>query len=784
MARVFCCQQHNHTHADADDTDAEAPANADAALVEDLGLSPSPRRKLAQGGTGELSGSAVLVANLKKEKKTDDAVPTDMVADAEGEEVEHALLGPSHTEEVPPEVSIDADFENLVCLERVYDYYDPTRKTYSVQTMSEDLIQQRNVGLESLTCMSSGSDSHGTSSSSSSSNCSSPRGGTPKPRSPRESTRAATNIEVNTRWGVVVGKCLHSRVLPVTTMAYKSIGKRRWEHNKALKSSLWRRMTGRASRIVDQARFLAKRIGQEPVDRYDFEWNEGQGLLCYLFSEEYLDTLMLLAKASRKLLSVQPALVEAPAPCKVFGDIHGQLRDLLLLFRAFSFPGDRGSPCFVFNGDFVDRGDHQLEVIGLLLALKVLMPEKVWLVRGNHEDRDMNEKYGFRDQCLRHLGREMGLKTYKLMQETFDQLPVACLIAGRVLVVHGGIGDGRWDLNQARSIQRPLASKDLADPRNKWIYNILWSDPIGDTASDNQGVFGVHESPRTGSAVLFGWNVTKTFCARNGISLIVRSHQSTEGGTGFDVMHENLLIRVFSARDYEGHGNDGAILLISPPADDNPDGPLLVRPQVLRSVTKAREEMHRKAMSALNKRSVLRARSTCSDGGDETEATAARFSTVGAGTSASSGAEGVKSQPPPRGPRRSWRGVAKAEPVRQADHKAEPPDNTSSSPRGAAAAATAPVAAPATSATAASIGAAGGSSTPRGSAHTSPSATPKVPSTSPSPSKVPYGATKLSSGSGTNNEMQPMVASKAPGRKPLGTASVPPLHLEQAGVTR
>lgn len=27
------------------------------------------------------------------------------------------------------------------------------------------------------------------------------------------------------------------------------------------------------------------------------------------------------------------------APCKVFGDLHGQLRDLLLLFAEFGFPG-------------------------------------------------------------------------------------------------------------------------------------------------------------------------------------------------------------------------------------------------------------------------------------------------------------------------------------------------------------------------------------------------------------------------------------------------------------
>merc|ERR1711879_771384 len=38
---------------------------------------------------------------------------------------------------------------------------------------------------------------------------------------------------------------------------------------------------------------------------------------------------------------------------------------------------------------------------------------------------------------------------------------------------------------------------------------------------------------------------------------------SKQDSYGFDVMHDHQLIRVFSARDYEGHGNDGAILYLS-----------------------------------------------------------------------------------------------------------------------------------------------------------------------------------------------------------------------------
>ncbi|CAE7358416.1 unnamed protein product [Symbiodinium natans] len=68
-------------------------------------------------------------------------------------------------------------------------------------------------------------------------------------------------------------------------------------------------------------------------------------------------------------------------------------------------------------------------------------------------------------------------------------------------------------------------------------------------------------------------------------------------------LHFITLMRVFSARDYEGHGNDGAVLLIKKKnakekpgnAEGNADELLIVRPQVLRSVKKQRMEARKHA---------------------------------------------------------------------------------------------------------------------------------------------------------------------------------------------
>jgi len=545
------------------------------------------------------------------------------------------------------------DHDRGVHVETVYDYYDPVSRKIRIRKMDETVVHRRRGSMRNLyslsennvnaaaalaavaaacdkkdkkdddersegsDCGSEGSGKSVVSTGSQSSQFSSSSFKSTASQREKDLKKQALNklrrqksvvdTEATANWGLIVGKVLHRKVLDFSVVKDKAIRKRRFQAEEKPASPdgtdsgspIWlSRLQERAKAIWAQAWELAKKAAKEPVDTMDHEW-EDENLLTHLFSTEYLDTLMLLANAACKLLASQPPLVAASTPCRVFGDLHGQLRDLLLFFHAYGMPGKDGTT-FVFNGDFVDRGRHQLELVGLLLALKVMLPDKVWLIRGNHEDRLMNEKYGFKSECLRLLGADFGRKMFGLMQSAFDRLPIACLVGNRILVVHGGIGDGKWGLSDLWNISRPLTSEKILAKENSWIFNILWSDPIEDGKSADPNTFGVHSSPRGGVTAQFAWNVTKTFCARNGLGLIIRSHQSKKGSRGFDVMHSNMLVRVFSARDYEGHGNDSAVLLITrkkaDPKDPSSSGPegendlLVVRPQVLRSVMKQRAE--------------------------------------------------------------------------------------------------------------------------------------------------------------------------------------------------
>jgi len=288
----------------------------------------------------------------------------------------------------------------------------------------------------------------------------------------------------------------------------------------------------------------------------------------------------------------------AKLPAKIFGDIHGQFRDFLLLLEDFGFPDDE-SPSYIFNGDWVDRGAHQLETVALVFSLKVAFPDHVHLVRGNHEFVSQNVHMGpsgFKAACAQKLG-EHGDNIFCAFHAAFEMLPLACLVDNSLLVLHGGIGDGEWDLQELADAQRPLNDDNIV--QNLHLYNIVWSDPIPETVESS---FGVHDSPRDGHqhmVVDFGRDVTERFCERNNIEMVIRSHQTRVGAEGYEVMHGNRLMRVFSARDYEGHTNDGCILYAR-----NVKNRIVIRPQVLHSMMKVGERAPKNTKDAIAFRNV------------------------------------------------------------------------------------------------------------------------------------------------------------------------------------
>ena len=99
---------------------------------------------------------------------------------------------------------------------------------------------------------------------------------------------------------------------------------------------------------------------------------------------------------------VQKHLVPPGSKVLLQGDLHGDIHSLLAVIGRLQEKGLMQGfritdPRFymVFLGDYTDRGVHGIEVIYTLLRLQVANPERVLLVRGNHEDVSLVARYGF-----------------------------------------------------------------------------------------------------------------------------------------------------------------------------------------------------------------------------------------------------------------------------------------------------------------------------------------------------------------------------------------------------
>jgi hypothetical protein len=163
---------------------------------------------------------------------------------------------------------------------------------------------------------------------------------------------------------------------------------------------------------------------------------------------------------------------------------------------------------FLFLGDYVDRGLNCLECVAYLFAMKLQLPTKVFLLRGNHETRDVNgweEHYGERSfifQCRQRFGDDVGYRIWEACNQAFDRMPLAAVIDHSIFCVHGGIP--RPIYSNTTRIQDILTCPKVAginppyehedDKYQQVASDCIWSDPASEeqelTTVDPQSGFG------------------------------------------------------------------------------------------------------------------------------------------------------------------------------------------------------------------------------------------------------------------------------------------------------
>jgi serine/threonine-protein phosphatase with EF-hand domain len=294
-------------------------------------------------------------------------------------------------------------------------------------------------------------------------------------------------------------------------------------------------------------------------------------------------------KVMQKLPNVTHMVVPEGSKLTVVGDLHGQLSDLLYILDESGMPSATNK--FIFNGDFVDRGEKGLEIMVILFALFVAEgPDVVCLNRGNHEDLPVCRVYGFESEVKSKYDELL----FEMFAEVFNFLPLFCIANESVFVVHGGLFHTpnveiaeldeivRSDYYVKPPIPYPQNIRGLPaeEARKEFMKQLqrdaLWSDPTDE--------LGCYLNPR-GAGVSFGPDIAAAFMKKNGIDMVVRSHECVYSGfdlpfeaadnqisanMGFnfrptsrpkDPTEHPLLCTLFSASNYIGGDNEGAFLM-------------------------------------------------------------------------------------------------------------------------------------------------------------------------------------------------------------------------------
>ena len=267
------------------------------------------------------------------------------------------------------------------------------------------------------------------------------------------------------------------------------------------------------------------------------------------------DDVIAIIRKVQQVLCTEDNVLTLRSPIVIVGDIHGQLSDLVYLLDKVA--GGPENKQFLFMGDYVDRGHHSVNTF-LLLILYKLKYRDFYLLRGNHESRELSLTYGFYHECVRLYGC---IAVFSACHEAFDLLPCAAVIDGRVFSVHGGLAPN-------------LPFVEMINAENRWcdvskaLSGLYWSDP-------DQGITQWRQNSR-GDGYMFGPEHVREFLHNNRLKLITRSHQLVQEGYVWMFPdkqtkdREGRLILVWSAPNYMYRSYNQASIMKYGFSDANP----------------------------------------------------------------------------------------------------------------------------------------------------------------------------------------------------------------------
>lgn len=98
-------------------------------------------------------------------------------------------------------------------------------------------------------------------------------------------------------------------------------------------------------------------------------------------------------------------------------------------------------------------------LVNSIFPFQIYLPNRVYLLRGNHESKYCTSVYGFEKEVMTKYGGQ-GKHVYRKCLGCFEGLPLTTVIAGRVYTAHGGL---------FRSMTSPPSKRHKGKKKNRKI---------------------------------------------------------------------------------------------------------------------------------------------------------------------------------------------------------------------------------------------------------------------------------------------------------------------------
>jgi hypothetical protein len=232
----------------------------------------------------------------------------------------------------------------------------------------------------------------------------------------------------------------------------------------------------------------------------------------------------------------------------IFGDFHGSFSSLVRHFMRLRVKNIidkdfRIVPNYkiVFLGDVVDRGGYSYECIILLWALKACNPDGVFIIRGNHEEIEMNgqikpdsvpkTEYTLKEELEIKFESKFVPDIFRTINEIMLRQPSGVIISSpgfirdKIFLCHGGLPHSNADSNRIDdTFLLGITSNGTFPVDDRSVgRSIRWNDFYGKNAT-------IENVIRGDGTKIIGQNVLES--AKNiGIKLIIRGHQDSIDNT-------------------------------------------------------------------------------------------------------------------------------------------------------------------------------------------------------------------------------------------------------------